>query len=172
MLIQFPSTFESLIPAYSENNDLRTRYYDSTQIPEGDCRFISEAIRQKRRIHFYTDSIAFTDSENVMVEDKSQTATEKIWSFISDAQNVENGLFYVHILYESHYSYPNPDTISELVTDGSNIMFDYLQKNGGELRADYVQQHEDAVRYLDRVLTPFCLYCHAEWCCTRIMGIF
>ncbi len=149
------STYESLVPAYGEYRNLGTRYYESNCVPESDCRFIKEAIGQERNIFFYTDSARYVESEKVRVKEQCQTATEKIWNFITDAAAEKNGLFYLHILYESHYSYPNPDTESELVASGSNIMFDYLEKNGGWIRTDYDLQHADALRYLDRVLAPF-----------------
>ena len=44
------STFESLIPAYSENSDLRTKYFEKNIIDEKNCRFIQTAIEQGRRI--------------------------------------------------------------------------------------------------------------------------
>ncbi|MDE6568602.1 MAG: hypothetical protein K2K70_12850 [Lachnospiraceae bacterium] len=149
------STFESLVPAYSENSDLRTKYYESNIIDAKSCRFFLEAVRQNRNIFFYTDSIQYIDAEEIKLICESQTATEKMWSFILDAEKEENGLFYIHVLYESHYSYPNPDTEEELIADGSNIMFDYLERNGGKIRTDYGKQHTDALKYLDRVLYPF-----------------
>lgn len=149
------STYESLIPAYGENDDLRTKYYISNTVPEKDCRFIREAVKQGRGIHFYTDSTKYVESDRIQVTELIQTATEKIWDFIMDADVDKEGLFYVHVLYESHYSYPNPDTESELIADGTNIMFDYLERNGGRLRTDYERQHRDTVQYLDRVITPF-----------------
>lgn len=148
------STFESLIPTYSENDDLRTRYYDKNIVTENQCRFVKEAVRQKRKIFFYTDSTQYIDSDNISVTDKAQTATEKMWDFILDAVDEKNGLYYVHVLYESHFSYPNPYTEDKLVADGTSIMFDYMTVNGGRLRADYDRQHRDALRYLDNVLMP------------------
>lgn len=148
------STMESLIPAYSENDDLRTHYYETMKIAEEDCRFVCEAIRQKRNIYFYTDATYYIDSVHIKVTDKMQTATEKMWNFILDALDENNGLFYIHELYESHFSYPNPYTEELLVADGTNIMFDYLAVNGQRLRTDYDKQHKDALRYLDDVLTP------------------
>ena len=71
-----------------------------------------------------------------------------------DAAEEENGLFYIHVLYESHYSYPNPYTMDEIVTEGTNIMFDYLDSNGGEIRTDYNKQQKDSLRYLDDVIVP------------------
>lgn len=149
------STFESLIPAYSENNDMRTKYYESNIVDEKDCRFITEAVKQRRNIYFYTDAQKYIESENIMVQNKHQMATEKMWNFIVDAAGEEKGLFYVHILFESHFAFQNPDTKAELVVDGTGIMQDYLERKGGKIRADYVQQHTDAMKYLDRVLPPF-----------------
>lgn len=148
------STFESLIPTYSENSDLRTRYYESNAVSEKSCRFFQEAVKQNRNIFFYTDSDKFIDTEAIKFIGDRQTASEKIWNFALDAEKEGNGLFYIHVLYEGHYSYPNPDTEEELIADGSNIMFDYLERNGGRLRTDYERQHMDALRYLDRVLPP------------------
>lgn len=146
------STFESLIPAYSENSDLRTGYYEKNSVSENQCRFIRTAIEQGRNIYFYTDSVAFVDSEKIRVTDSAQTATEKIWNFLLDAVEEDNGLFYIHILYESHFSYPSPYTREKLVADGSNIMFDFLSRNGECLRTDYQIQHKDALTYLDDTL--------------------
>lgn len=149
------STYESLIPAYSENNDLRTKYYNDIPIAEEKCRFICEAIKQKRNIFFYTDSGDYIDSKSIVYNYNFQTATEKIWDFVMDAVDEKNGLFYIHILYESHFSYPNPYTLNDLVTDGTNVFFDYLDRNGGKLRTDYEKQHQDALRYLDDVIPDF-----------------
>lgn len=148
------STYESLIPAYGENSDLRTKYYESVEVPEGGCRYINKAIEQNRNIYFYTDSSKFIESDMIRVCDSALTITEKIWKFACDAVDEMNGLFYMHILYESHYSYPNPYTRKRIIADGTNILFDYLSKNGGKIRTDYVLQQRDALRYVDDVLTP------------------
>jgi hypothetical protein len=148
------STYESLIPAYSENADLRTKYFEKNTVEEKQCKFIRTAMEQGRNIYFYTDSIAYVDSDKISVTDRAQTASEKIWDFVLDAVEEKQGLFYIHILYESHYSYPNPYTKDKLVADGSSIMFDFLARNGEQLRTDYVVQHEDALKYLDDILFP------------------
>lgn len=148
------STFESLIPAYSENSDLRTKYFEKNIIEEKHCKFIQMAMEQGREIRFYTDSVAYINSDKIQVTDSTQTVTEKMWDFTLDAVNEDNGLFYIHILYESHYSYPNPYTEEKIVADGSNIMFDFLSKSGGGLRTDYNVQHMDAISYIDDVLYP------------------
>lgn len=148
------STYESLIPAYSENSDLRTTYFEKNTVEEENCRFVQTAIEQGRRIHFYTDSTSYVDSDKIQIMDCTQTVTEKMWDFILDAVEEDNGLFYIHILYESHYSYPNPYTEDKIIADGSNIMFDFLSKNGGCLRTDYEAQHKDAISYIDDVLYP------------------
>lgn len=148
------STFESLIPAYSENDDLRTGYFNSNSIASDNCRFVKEAKRQKRKIFFYTDGTEYVEDDSIQVKIQSQTATEKLWDFLMDAAEEENGLFYIHVLYESHYSYPNPYTTGEIVTEGTNIMFDYLDSNGGQIRTDYNRQQKDSLRYLDDVIVP------------------
>jgi len=148
------STFESLMPAYSENDDLRTKYYEADIVPENGCRFINEAKRQGRRIFFYTDGIGYIEDHEIRVTQKAQTATEKLWDFLFDAASETNGLFYIHILYESHFSYPNPYTEDGIIAEGTHILFDYLKKNGGQVRADYDKQQKDALKYLDDVVVP------------------
>ena len=149
------STYESLIPVYSENSNLKTEYYKQNLIDESCCRFIKEAIDQDRDIFFYTDMDHFVESKKIRYSDTFQTACEKIWNFLVDAVDVEKGLFYIHILYESHYSFSNPYTKEALLSEGTAMLFDYLPVKGGKLRADYVQQHKDALCYLDDIITPF-----------------
>lgn len=149
------STYESLIPAYSENFDLRTKYFDDNLIKSDGCRFINEAQKQNRKVYFYTDTIPFIDNPIIEVKKELQTASQKIWDFILDAADEDNGLFYIHFLYESHFSFSNPYTKAPLTANGTNIFFDYLEKNGGEIRADYMMQHRDALRYLDDLTEPF-----------------
>ena len=90
----------------------------------------------------------------VHVTSYSQTAAEKLWDFLLDAVDEQNGLFYIHILYESHFAYPNPYTMEKIVGEGTSILFDYLEKNGGGLQADYEMQQKDALRYLDDTAAP------------------
>ena len=149
------STFESLIPAYSENSDMSTKYYKTNSLNQNECRFVVDALEKKRKVYFYTDSDKVVDSPNIKYTNVYQTATEKIWNFMNDALEEKNGLFYIHILYESHFSYPNPYTDREIVADGTNILFDYLDNKGGRLRTDYIQQHNDSLRYLDDTIVPF-----------------
>lgn len=149
------STFESLIPAYGKYEDLSIGYYNDNIVKRNECEFINVAKSQNRKIYFYTDSFKFIDDETIKVTQEAQTATQKLWDFIIDANREGNGLFYIHILYESHYSYPNPYTETSIIADGSNIVFDFLERNGGCLRTDYEKQHKDTLRYLDDTLTPF-----------------
>ncbi len=148
------STYESLIPVYSENDDLRTEYYSSNTISEEKCRFIKEAKKQNRRIFFYADLDTYVDSNEIRYSGVFQTASEKIWNFILDAQGEKNGLFYIHILYESHFSFSNPYTEDKLISEGTAMLFDFLPQKGGKLRTDYRKQHIDSLRYLDDILTP------------------
>lgn len=148
------STYESLVPAYSENLDMRTKYYESNSVLEKECRFIQLAKQQKRNIYFYTDFIKYVDAEGILRKQSYETATEKLWDFILDASKDTNALFYVHILYESHYSYPSPYIDEGFIAEGTSIMFDFLSKNGGKIRTDYIGQHDDSLKYLDDVMLP------------------
>lgn len=148
------STYESLLPTYSQNTDLRTRYYETDIVPAQGCPFINEAKKQGRTIFFYTDGVKFIEDETIIVTLRSQTATEKLWDFLMDAYGETNGLFYVHILYESHYSYPNPYTNGTIIAEGTNILFDYLDKNGRQIRTDYCAQQKDALHYVDDIVIP------------------
>lgn len=148
------STYESLVPAYSENMDMRTKYYEKNCAAEGECRFIQKAEEQERKIVFYTDFVKYVEGRTIRRVEAYQTATEKLWNFILDAGGEKNGLFYIHILYESHYSYPNPYIESRMITSGSNILFDYMQEYGGEIRTDYEMQHRAMLNYLDDAVIP------------------
>lgn len=148
------STFESLMPVYSKNDDLRTAYYTKNYIAEGECPFIQEAKRQKRHIHFYTDIWHFIEGDGITYSGISQTVTEKIWSFILEAVDEKNGLYYIHESYESHFTFSNPYTEGRLVSEGTAMLFDFLPQKGGKLRTDYERQHSDALRYLDDVVSP------------------
>ena len=48
------STFESLVPAYSENGDLRTGYYEKNAVDREDCRFIKTAQAQKQSMYSHS----------------------------------------------------------------------------------------------------------------------
>lgn len=159
------STYESLIPVYSENGDLRTRYYENNFIPKDACRFIKKAEEQNRAIYFYTDMDEFVASEEIRRSGAFQTATEKIWNFLLDALEEGNGLFYIHILYESHFSFSNPYTKNSLISEGTALLFDFLPQKGRKIRTDYVRQHMDSLHYLDDVLTPFL----SRLCCRMLL---
>lgn len=151
------STFESLMPVYAENDDLRTAYFSRNYITEEQCPFLKEAKRQKRHIYFYTDAEHYIEGNDITYCGICQTITEKIWSFILDATDEKNGFYYIHESYESHFTFSNPYTEDELVGEGTAMLFDFLPQKGGKLRTDYEQQHLDALRYLDDVVSPiFC----------------
>jgi len=149
------STFESLIPVYGEQNDLRTEYYKNNSVLEDGCRLIREAKRQKRNIYFYTDMERYVEDQEIRYSSAFQTVTEKLWNFVLNAVEEKNGLFYIHILYESHFSFANPYTVDKLISEGAVLLYDFLPQRGGKLRTNYVRQHKDALRYLDDVLFPF-----------------
>lgn len=143
------TTFESLIPVYGENNDMSTAYYKKDKLEEMECRFIRHAIKSGRAIHFYTDGIEFVSSSHIKHQKSFQTATEKLWNFIIDAVDEDNGLFYVHVLFESHFSYPSPYADDKMIATGTNMVFDVLPMNGGRVKIDYETQHDKAIQYLD-----------------------
>lgn len=149
------STYESLVPAYGEIWDMRTKYYERNCVSDKECRFIQKARQQERYIYFYTDFVKYVDAEGIIRRGAYETVTEKLWNFILDAADETNALFYVHVLYESHYSYPNPYIKEGFIAEGTNIMFDFLARNGGRIRTNYEQQHSSAMRYLDDILIPF-----------------
>lgn len=149
------STFESLVPAYSENGDLRTGYYEKNAVDREDCRFIKTAQAQKRKIYIYGDVEHYIEGKNINYSDTAQTATEKFWDFLIDSSDENGGLFYLHEQYESHFTFSNPYTEHPIRSEGTALLFDFLPMKGGHLRTDYKRQHRDAIRYLDDVLTPF-----------------
>ncbi|MCM1047758.1 MAG: hypothetical protein NC433_04960 [Clostridiales bacterium] len=148
------STFESLIPVYSGNDDMRTANYTRNYIIEDECSFIQEAKKQERHIYFYTDAEHYIDGEDITYSGVCQTVTEKIWSFILDAVDEKNGFYYIHELYESHYTFSNPYTDGKLVCEGTAMLFDFLPQKGERLRTNYEKQHSDSLRYLDDVVSP------------------
>ena len=150
------STFESLIPAYSENYDLRTEYFKNNLLSSSECRFVNHAARQGRSIYFYTDKWKYIDNNSIKFTEHFNTAAEKIWNFAVDYENEDYGLFYIHINWESHYSFPNPYTQEPLILSGTNIISEEYSKviNGEKFRTDYLQQKKDSLRYIDDLLSP------------------
>ena len=148
------STFESLVPVYSENVDLRTKYFEKNVVAAEDCRFISLAKEQDREIYIYGDAEHYIDGEGIHYNEQFLTATEKLWQFILDGCDVKKGLFYLHEIYESHFTFSNPYTEAPLRSEGTAMLFDFLPMKGGQLRTDYAKQQEDSIHYLDDVLEP------------------
>ena len=149
------STYESLVPAYSENTDMNTRYYEHNSVEGNNCRFVKKALEQQRDIYFYSDGAHYIEHEKIHYSEIPETISQMLWDFIVDAQKVNNGLFYIHGMYETHFAFLNPYTKAPLIAEGTALLFDLLPVKGGKLRTDYVQQHDDALRYLDDVLFPF-----------------
>lgn len=148
------STYESLIPVYSENGDLRSKYYEKSNVKMEKCRFATFAEKQGRTFYIYGDAEHFIEGEHIHYSERFLTITEKLWQFILDACETENGLFYLHESYESHFAFSNPYTKTPLISEGTAMLFDFLPVKGGQLRTDYARQHEDAIYYLDDVMEP------------------
>lgn len=149
------STYESLIPAYSESNSFSTEYYKTIEVPGGGCRFINRAKEQGREIYLYSDSDKYFDERDIHYHTELLTAAAKLWAMVNDAADDENGLYYVHIQHETHFSFSNPYTTGAPVTKGTHIFFDFLKTNGGYYQTDYMLQHRNALHYLDDILFPF-----------------
>lgn len=149
------STYESLIPAYSGNMDLRTHYYEKNFVSLEDCPFAQKALQDGHHFYVYGDGDHYIEGKGINYSNQFQTVTEKIWNMLVDGVNEEKALFYLHELYESHFTFSNPYTEDEIKTEGTALLFDYLPSKGGKLRADYQMQHKDALHYLDDVVTPF-----------------
>lgn len=148
-------TFESLIPVFSENSNQKTKYYQKDYVDSKECRFINKAFDQNRFVTIYGDGNRYIDDKRIKYSESAQCITEKIWDFVLDICNLDNGIFYLHELYESHYSFPNPYTTSELIALGTALVFDFIPRNGGKLQTDYNEQLNDSLRYLDDTLFPF-----------------
>lgn len=148
-------TFESLVPVFSENTDQCTEYYKYDEVAADSCRFIKTALEQKRNIYIYGDGFNYITSKVIKHSGNPQTLAEKLWDFTINICDEENGLFYIHELYESHYSFPNPYTEEKIVANGTAMLFDFLPKNGGILQTDYYKQMKDSLRYIDDTLEPF-----------------
>ena len=149
------STYESLVPAYSGNMDLRTCYFEKNYVDIDDCPFAKEVIRRGGNLYIYGDMDHFIEAQEIIYSNQFQTVTEKIWNMLIDGEREKSSLFYLHELYESHFTFSNPYTEDEIKTEGTAMLFDYLPQKGGKLRADYKKQHEDSLKYLDDVVTPF-----------------
>lgn len=148
------STYESLVPAYSENTDMRTKYYECNSVSDQECRFIQKAYEQKRTITFNTDFTKYIESEKIHRIESYRTASEKVWDFLLGTYEEKNGLYYLHILFESHYSYPSPYVKAPIIAEGTSIFFDYMKRNGGKIRTDYEMQHHAMLKYLDDAIIP------------------
>ncbi|MDE5591216.1 MAG: hypothetical protein K2J60_19080 [Acetatifactor sp.] len=149
------STYESLIPAYSERNSFNTEYYKTIEVPEGGCRFINLAKEQGREIYSYTDQDKYFAEKDIHYHTELLSAAAKFWTMLNDSIDEKNGLYYVHIQYETHFAFSNPYTTGVPVTKGTHVFFDFLKTNGGYYQTDYALQHRNAMHYLDDTLFPF-----------------
>ena len=150
------STYESLVPVFSENYDQNTNYMSSSDIPIKKCRFASFAKKQGRNIYVYSGGVKHILDPGIKYIEYAQTITQMIWSFLHDLENDPNGLFFMRPLYESHFTFPSPYFQGRnLVVDGTSVFFDYLSTKGGKLRVKYSDQYETSMNYIDDTLVPF-----------------
>lgn len=67
-----------------------------------------------------------------------------------DANNEKNGLFYIHVLQESHFWYANAYTEAPFV---AGVSTDVINFNNNEIINNLKNQKLDADRYLDNILS-------------------
>ena len=143
------------MPVYEENADMRANSHAATEVEGMTCRFIKAATEQKRNIYLCTSGGDYISGDYINHNGGCMTLTEVLWDFAAKIVGEENGLFYIHSVYESHYAFANPYTDRELLSEGSAMLFDYLPKKGGKLRIDYPTQYQDAMRYINDTIAPF-----------------
>lgn len=149
------STFESLIPVFSQNTDQRTKYYESNEVQADQCSFIKTAMHQQRKICLYTGVDKMISGEGIYHSGSVKTVTENMWDYITDFVDEKNGFAYIHNLYETHFTFSNPYTKEKLITEGTALLFEYLPQKGGRQRTDFRKQRFDALNYIDDVVSPF-----------------
>ncbi len=147
-------TYESLLSAYSEDTNMRTEYHKKDSVRESDCRFISKAKQQERSIYFYTDGFTYITSEVIKLKENCRSVSEKLWEFVLDASGEDKGLFYIHVLYESHHPYRNPYIRGSIMNQGASVVYDLASQVDAKLHVDYAAQFAASLLYLDDQLSP------------------
>lgn len=150
------STFESLIPVFTENYDQRSEgYMKTTTASLADCRFATFAREQGRNIYIYGSGIKYIDDPEIKYIEYPQTITQMIWSFANDLESDPKGLFYMQPVYESHFTFPSPYyKQNDMEIDGTNLFYNYLSTKGSKLNKRYSGQYDVAIRYVDDTLSP------------------
>ncbi len=149
------STYESLLPVFSENYNQKTGYMKNPTILSNRCRFIKYAKENGRNIYMYTCGTKYIDDPQIKYAEHPQTITQMLWNFLNDLEIDANGLFYIHMLYESHFTFPSPYFKEKhMVVDGTSLFFDFLSTKGSKLRGKYSSQYDAAMRYIDDTLAP------------------
>ena len=146
------STYESLVPALSENFDLRTKYFLSNAVEYS--RFCDEIFRQGRKLFFITDGVEYIKDSRIFYINKFQTITEKLFEFCELCKKERNAVVFIGVLWESHFSFPSPYTTEKIVANGTGSNFDLLYGEKKYL-TDYKLQYIQALNYLDDVLYEF-----------------
>ena len=75
----------------------------------------------------YTCGTKYIDDPQIKYAEHPQTITQMLWNFLNDLEIDANGLFYIHMLYESHFTFPSPYFKEKhMVVDGTSLFFDFL----------------------------------------------
>ncbi len=150
------STFESLVPVFSEKYDQRADgYVEDTVVPLEECRFAKFAREQGRNIYVYGGGIRYIEDPQIKYIEHPQTITQMLWSFMMDLELDPQGLFYMQPVSESHFTFLSPYyTQNDMEINDTNLFYNYLSTKGDCLNVKYSRQYNVAMKYLDDTLTP------------------
>lgn len=150
------STFESLVPVFSENYDQRSEGYlkDST-VPLEECRFAKFAREHGRNIYVYGGGIRYIEDPAIKYIEHPQTITQMFWSFVNDLEQDGTGLFYMQPVSESHFTFSSPYYArKDMECEDISLFYDYLNAKGDCRQIKYSEQYDAAFKYVDDTLAP------------------
>lgn len=150
------STFESLVPVFSEKYDQRLEgYLENTVVPLEECRFAKFAREQGRNIYVYGGGIKYIEDPQIKYIEHPQTIAQMLWSFAVDLELDSRGLFYMQPVSESHFTFCSPYyRQNDMQIDDTNLFYNYLSTKGNCLNTKYSRQYDVAMEYVDDTLAP------------------
>lgn len=150
------STYESLVPVFSEKYDQRADgYMKTTVVPLEECRFAKFAREQGRNIYVYGGGIRYIEDSQIKYIEHPQTITQMIWSFTVDLEMDPQGLFYMQPVSESHFQFLSPYyTQNDMKVNEEGLFYYYLSTKRNSLDKKYSGQYDAAIRYIDDTLAP------------------
>lgn len=150
------STFESLVPVFSENYDQRSEgYLKDSVVPLEECRFAKFAREHGRNIYVYGGGIKYIEDSAIKYIEYPQTITQMLWSFANDLEQDGAGLFYMQPVTESHFTFSSPYYArKDMECEGESLFYNYLCTKEKRLCIKYSGQYDAAIRYIDDTLAP------------------